>query len=330
MRDLEGEDVAAKRIAIVSPCLNEEAGLRQFLDRLRAVLSSIPDVNFTVILIDDGSQDQTWKIISLEAKAHEIPLVGVRLTRNFGHQNAIWTGIGLARGFDAVLTLDSDLQDPPEAIAPMIDRWKAGFAVVTGVRASRPQSDGRLKTLLSRSFYRFLGVLDREVGESLSRDSGDFRLLDSSVVRVLLELRVPKLYIRGMVPSLGFPEAEVLYERERRQAGSTKFSLRKMANFASDALYPFALLMFNRVTTALGILGALLFLATGTYILVSLGSSQIVAGWSSTVLLVSLFGSINLIGISILGRALANLEESFSMKPKAVVQELLNRTRLEP
>jgi glycosyltransferase involved in cell wall biosynthesis len=317
-----------KKISIVAPCFNEEEGLGKFIVRLEQAVLHVPGVAFTILLVDDGSSDATWELIRARGEYGRVPLVGVRLTRNFGHQNAIWAGMSLVRHFDAIVTIDADLQDPPEIIDRMVQKWLDGAAVVTGVRLTRPRSDGRLKTVASRFFYRVLGALSPSQSNRISRDSGDFRLLDRRVAEVLLELRQPNLYLRGTIPSLGFPEEEVTYEREPRVDGATKFSLRKMAAFAGFALSPVLRDWFVKSVSILGLLGLVLFCVTGVYAVVSMGSPERIPGWTSTILLVSLFGSVNLFGLSVLGTAMRDLQQTVSKIPKAVIGEVHNLDKL--
>lgn len=317
-----------KNIAIVAPCFNEEEGLERFVGRLEKAVHGVPGVSFTVLLVDDGSSDGTWELIRARRESGLVPLVGVKLTRNFGHQNAIWAGMRLVRHFDAIVTIDADLQDPPEIITQMVQEWLDGAAVVTGVRLTRPRSDGRLKTIASRFFYRILGALSPSQRNEISRDSGDFRLLDKRVTEVLMGLRQPNLYLRGTIPSLGFPEKEVVYEREPRLDGATKFSLRKMVAFAGFALSPVLRDWFVRSVSILGLLGLVLFCMTAVYATVSMSSPESIRGWTSTILLVSLFGSVNLFGLSILGTAMRDLQQTVSKIPKAVIGEVSNLDKL--
>ncbi|MFH9420076.1 glycosyltransferase family 2 protein [Streptomyces sp. NPDC017529] len=217
-------------VSVVVPCFDEEAVIRGTHRRLSAVLRRLPECEYEVVYVDDGSRDGTWdRLTALAGTDARVRLV--RLTRNFGHQPAVLAGLREAAG-DAVVTIDADLQDPPELIADMVERWRAGWPVVTARRTGR-QGESRFKTTTALVFYRLLAaVADHPVGV----DTGDFRLLDRAVVRTLALLPECELYLRGSVCWTGFPETSLEYGRLPRPAGRTKYTLRKMAGLSRRGL----------------------------------------------------------------------------------------------
>ncbi|GAA0481494.1 glycosyltransferase family 2 protein [Streptomyces olivaceiscleroticus] len=217
-------------ISVVVPCFDEEAVLERTHRRLTTVLGALPDCAHEVVYVDDGSRDGTWRTLtSLSGGDPAVRLV--RLTRNFGHQQAILAGLRAATG-DAVITMDADLQDPPELIPELVERWRAGWSVVSARRTSRA-GESRFKVVTAHVYYRLLAAL---ADQPVALDTGDFRLLDRAVVRLLTELPEGEPYLRGSVCWAGFPEVSVGYERLPRPAGRSKYSLRKMAELSRRGL----------------------------------------------------------------------------------------------
>lgn len=224
-----------KAISIVVPCFNEEdvlpllaGGLSSLADRLRA------RYEVEILLIDDGSRDKTWKLIQEYAgKDHRVR--GLSLSRNFGHQAALTCGYNLAVG-DAVVSMDADLQDPPDVVLEMVAKWEEGSDVVYAVRRSR-EGESAFKLLTARLFYRLI----RAVGSKyVHEDSGDFRLMSRRALNALNRLREQHRFIRGMVGWVGYKTADVQYDRKARAAGVTKYPFMRMLRFAIDATVSFS------------------------------------------------------------------------------------------
>lgn len=225
-----GAGTARPLISVVVPCFNEEAVIERSHQRLLAVLRRLPGCDHEVLYVDDGSRDGTWR--ALEAVAGDDPHVRLlRLTRNFGHQPAILAGLCAAAG-DAVVTIDADLQDPPELIPAMVERWRSGWSVVSARRASRA-GESRFKVVTAYLYYRLLAVC---ADQPVALDTGDFRLLDRAVVRTLTHLSEGEPYLRGAVCWAGFPETSLEYDRLPRPAGRSKYTLRKMAGLSRRGL----------------------------------------------------------------------------------------------
>ena len=213
------------RIAIVVPCYNEEAVLPETIKRLTVVVQSLVmagkiDVASCMYFVDDGSRDSTWRLITENAAMN--PLVrGIKLSRNRGHQMALLAGVLTAEG-DAVISIDADLQDDLAAIEKMLDAQRAGADIVYGIRAKR-ETDGFFKRLTAEAYYRLLSRL----GVEIVFNHADYRLMSRRAVNALSEYNEANVFLRGIIPQLGFPAAQVFYDRHERFAGETKYPLKK-------------------------------------------------------------------------------------------------------
>ncbi len=249
-------------VSIVSPVYQEEEGIEEFHRRLVAAVEPIEDLTFEVVYVNDGSKDRSLDLLEKIA-ADDGRVRVVDLSRNFGHQVALSAGVDHASG-DAVVVIDSDLQDPPEVIPEMIQRWRDGFKVVYGVRISRA-GETRFKLLTSKIYY---GLMDRISEVPLPRQAGDFRLLDRRVVDVLDQMPERNRYVRGMVAWVGFPQCAVEYERDPRFAGTTNYTLARMVRLALDGLTSFSDRPL-RLATQLGVLVMALSFAVAAWTIVA-------------------------------------------------------------
>jgi glycosyltransferase involved in cell wall biosynthesis len=302
-------------LSVVIPCMNEEEVLRQTNKRLTAELEQAP-VNFELIYVDDGSTDSTPSILrELQSKDHRIR--AIRLSRNFGHQIAITAGIEHAGG-NAVVIIDSDLQDPPEVIFEFLAKWMDGYDVAYGVRTER-DGESAFKLWTARLFYRLIGQLS---DTDIPIDTGDFRLMDRRVVDALITMPERDRFVRGMVSWLGFSQVAVPYHRASRAAGSTKFSLFKMVRFALDGIFSFSILPLRLATwtgfaaSGLAVLGILIILLD-TF----LGVPGLVKGWSSTVIAVLFIGGVQLICTGIIGEYIGRIYGESKRRPLYIVRE---------
>lgn len=310
-------------ISLVVPCYNEAEvfpHLREGLVDLAQRLESRYRVEF--VLVDDGSQDTTWDQIVAFASAD--PRVrAAALSRNFGHQTALSGGYDLARG-DAVVSLDADLQDPPEVVLQLVAEWEKGADVVFAVRASR-EGDTPFKKWTARLFYRLI----RSLGQtSTPADSGDFRLMSQRSVAALRRLREKHRYLRGLVGWIGFRTATVEYHRQPRRAGVTKYPFRRMLAFALDAIVSSSALPL-RLTYVLAVTASLPFIA---YLFVALVlhlffDSPLVRGWSSLILAVVTFGSLILFCLGIIGEYVGRIYEQVKDRPLYLVREVLEQVQ---
>ena len=306
-------------VSIVSPVYQEEEGIEEFHRRLVASMEGTDDdLSFEVVYVNDGSKDRSLDLLEKIAADDDRVRV-VDLSRNFGHQVALSAGVDHARG-DAVVVIDSDLQDPPEVIPEMIQRWRDGFKVVYGVRTSRA-GETRFKLLTSKIYY---GLMDRISEVPLPRQAGDFRLLDRKVVDVLDQMPERNRYVRGMVAWVGFPQCAVEYERDARFAGSTNYTLGRMVRLALDGLTSFSDRPL-RLATQLGVIVMALSFAVAAWTIVAslfdLGTSS--RGWSSLMAVVLLLGGVQLLCIGVLGEYVGRVYRETKGRPLYVVNEVI-------
>jgi len=309
------------RLSIVAPCYNEADGLREFHRRVSAAAQAAlapgrAEPGCEIILVDDGSRDSTWQVISGLAEA-DPRVVGVRLMRNHGHQLAVTAGLSLARG-ERVLLIDADLQDPPELLAEMMRMMDEGAEVVYGQRTRR-EAETAFKRATAAAFYRLLGRLS---GTPIPRDTGDFRLMSRRVVDALAAMPERQRFIRGMVSWIGGRQVALPYERCARHAGSTNYPLRKMVAFALDAITSFSTAPL-RLASWLGAAAASLALLLMAYTFWSWARGGAVAGWSSTMAAVTLFGAAQLVVLGILGEYVGRLFQEVKARPLFLVDTVL-------
>lgn len=304
--------LVSPRLSVVAPCFNEESGIDEFLRRTVLAATAAVGQDFEIVVVDDGSSDATWDIIS--ARSSDLSnLVGVRLMRNHGHQIAATAGLAVARG-ERVLLIDADLQDPPELLLMMMPIMDRGADVVYGQR-SRRAGETRFKLATAAAFYRLLGRL---TSVPIPRDTGDFRLMSRRVVDILLAMPERDRFIRGMVSWVGGRQVALPYERDARFAGETKYPLRKMVRFALDAITSFSTVPL-RIATWAGFMSAIIAAALVVYTLVQWFAGNTVAGWSSLMATVAGFFSIQFIGMGIMGEYLGRLMEEAKQRPMFMI-----------
>lgn len=307
-------------VSVVGPVMNESAGIRLFYERLTAAMESIqPPLDHEIVLVDDGSTDDSVQVI--EQLCADDPRVRLLvLSRNFGHQIAITAGIDNADG-DAVVVIDTDLQDPPEVIAEMVGRWREGFKVVYGVRRQRA-GESRFKLLTAKVFYR---LVNRLADVDLPLDSGDFRLMDRQVVHALREIREENRYIRGLVSWVGFRQCAVEYQRDARYAGTTKFTVRRMLRFALDGITSFSEKPL-RLAIQLGALTTAAALALAVWIGVAkiLRPENALPGFASLMIVTLFFGGVQLLSIGLLGEYVGRIYREAKRRPLYLVAERQN------
>jgi len=301
-------------ISIVAPAHNEEESLPAFVQKVSFELA---DTDHEIIIVDDGSTDHTWATI-LRLKEEYPSVRGVRFTRNFGHQSAILAGLTEARG-RAVIMMDSDGQHPESLIPEMISRWSDGYDVVQAVR-KKTYNEGFLKKISSNLFYRILVKLS---GVDVPHGSADFRLLSRTVVDAVLHSAGSQLFLRGLIPWMGFPTVYVPFEAARRMAGRSSYTWRSMIRLSVDGLMTFSIIPL-RMAIMLGIsVSALSFLYLVYIIVIWATSSQVVHGWASMTGLLSFLGGIQLITVGVVGEYLGRLYISNLNRPHFVVKEHL-------
>jgi dolichol-phosphate mannosyltransferase len=320
--------MAAERplVSVVSPVYQEEAGIEEFHRRLTESLEPLSDtLAFEIVYVNDGSTDRSRDLLE-KLVAHDDRVRVVDLSRNFGHQVALSAGVDHARG-DAVVVIDSDLQDPPEVIPELIQRWRDGFKVVYGVRTHRA-GETRFKLWTSKVYY---GLIDRVSEVPLPRQAGDFRLLDRTVVDVLARMPERNRYVRGMVAWAGFAQCAVEYERDPRYAGETKYTLRKMTRLAFDGVTSFSDRPL-RLATQLGLVVMAAAFAFAAWVIVGSivdpgGGNR---GWPSLMAVVALLGGIQLLCIGVLGEYVGRIYRETKGRPLYVVSEVIEPEPADP
>jgi dolichol-phosphate mannosyltransferase len=302
-------------LSIVVPCYNEEAVLPELHRRLITVLDQIVDLNFELIYTDDGSQDRTPEILS-QLQASDARVRIITLSRNFGHQIAVTAGLEHASG-EALVIIDADLQDPPEVIPEMIQRWHDGYQVVYGLRAARA-GETTFKRWTAKAFYRLINRLS-EI--EIPLDVGDFRLLDRKVVDVLLAMPERDRFLRGMVSWIGFKQIAVIYDRAPRGAGESKYSLMKMLRFAVDSVISFSLVPLRlAIWVGFGALAAS-FAGIVYALIIRLYTTDWVRGWASIFTAVLFLGGVQLITLGIVGEYVGRIYAEVKLRPLYVVRE---------
>jgi dolichol-phosphate mannosyltransferase len=284
----------ATKLSVVVPCRNEATNLAELYRRLSGVCTSVVERDYEIVLVDDGSTDDTWK--SIRGLADGDPrLLAVKLSRNFGHEIALSAGLSLARG-DRILIIDADLQDPPELLAAMMAKMDEGMDVVYGQRLSRA-GEPQFKKLTSALFYR---VLERLVDFQIPRDTGDFRLMSRRALDVLNEMPEQHRFVRGMISWIGLSQEALPYERDPRFAGTTNYSVARLVRLALDAVTGFSTQPL-RIASYLGMgvaaSGALLLI----YAMISWVIGIAVEGWTSLMVVLVVLMSIQLLVLGLLG-----------------------------
>jgi glycosyltransferase involved in cell wall biosynthesis len=303
--------------SIIIPVFNEEAVLPVLLRRLDLMLDRLSEPA-EAIFVDDGSSDSGP--IMLQALAKRDPRYRyIGLSRNFGHQIAITAGMDAAQG-RAIIVMDADLQDPPEVVEQLIAKWREGNDVVYARRLSRA-GESRFKRSTARLFYRLLGSIS---SVDIPADVGDFRLIDRKVLDALRQMPEQNRFVRGMVAWLGFRQAEVTFHRLERAAGETKYPLFKMMRLATNAALGFSDTPLRlAIWCGLLVSGLALFYGGWVVVLWMSNDSQLVAGWSSTVVIVSLLCGMNMLLTGIVGLYVGRIHAQVKGRPLYVVQKRL-------
>ncbi len=303
-------------LSLVVPVYNEAQVIGVFYGRAAAALAAIDRLDYELIFIDDGSRDGSYDTLCGFAAAN--PRVRVlKFSRNFGHQIAITAGIDHARG-DCIVIIDSDLQDPPEVIASMVEQWRAGFDVVYGVRSER-EGETAVKLMTASFFYRLMGRLSNI---QIPANVGDFRLMSRRVVDQLKLLREKDRFVRGLVSWVGFRQTGVLYHRDPRYAGETKYPMRKMLKFAFDGITSFSTAPL-KLATWLGYVAAVLAVLYLLSVFVQKLMGYTVEGWATIMVAMLFMGSVQLICIGILGEYLGRIFNEVKPRPMYVIEELV-------
>lgn len=301
-------------LSVVAPVYNEQETVAEFCTRVHVALEGLA---YELVLVDDGSQDGSGRVMA-ELAADDDRIKVVTLSRNFGHQAALTAGLDHAGG-DVVVMLDADLQDPPELIVTMLERWRAGSDVVYAVRQERA-GESAFKLVTARWFYRFFDWL---TSVRLENNSGDFRLLDRSALDALLAMRERNRFLRGMSVWVGFTQSAVPYHRDARYAGQTKFTLTRMLSFSLDAISSFS----HRPLQLASLLGfaisTLAFIAIPVVVVLKIFGSYL-PGFSAVEITILLLGGIQLISVGIIGEYVGRIYDEVKGRPLYLVKSRAN------
>lgn len=305
-------------ISVVVPCFNEEDGIAECHRRLTEILRGF-DTWYEIVYVDDGSSDSTpAKLAALHASDPNVTVI--ELSRNFGHQPAVTAGLEAARG-QVVVIIDADLQDPPEVIARMLEKWAEGYEVVYGVRESRDGESG-FKLWSAKLFYRLINALS---DVAIPLDSGDFRLLDRKAVEAMKSMPERHRLLRGMCSWIGFRQCGVKYARAARFAGTTKYPFRKMLRLALDGVASFSTVPL-RVLALVGVASAALALLGIIYALVvRLFTHSWVAGWTISFIGLLFLGGLQMISIGIVGEYVGRIYNEAKHRPLYIARSVLPR-----
>jgi glycosyltransferase involved in cell wall biosynthesis len=303
--------------SLVLPVFNEEETIPELHRRLEGFLAQVGET-WEVVFIDDGSKDRSLSMLR-ELAEREPRFKILSFGRNFGHQVAITAGLDIAEG-DAVAVMDADLQDPPDVVREMLAKFHEGYDVVYGVR-SRRHGETIFKRATAAIFYRLLRSM---LGFEVPVDAGDFRLMSRQVVLTLRSLKERHRFVRGMVAWVGFRQTRVLYERDIRFAGETKYPLGKMLRFAIDGITSFSIVPV-RLATFLGVMTGLLAVGIGAWALFQrLRGAPVVIGWTTIMMLVALCSSAQLLMTGVLGEYIGRVYEEVKKRPLYTVAERIN------
>lgn len=306
-------------LTIVVPCYNEEEVLPETKKELSNILNTLIDdeqvsEESKILFVNDGSQDKTWQLISKYTDDDNY-VTGIKFARNYGHQNALLAGMSVAVDYsDMIITIDADLQDDVNAIPKMVAKYHEGYDIVYGVRNSR-KTDTFFKKNTALAFYSMM----EKMGVKLVPDSADYRLLSKRATESLLAFKERNLFLRGMVPLVGYKSTKVYYARKERFAGESKYPLSKMLHFALDGITSFSIAPIHLILY-LGLLTVLISIVCMIYTIVQKCLGHVVSGWSSLMISIWLLGGIQLISISVIGEYVGKIFSEVKHRPRFTIE----------
>lgn len=305
---------------VVIPCFNEEEVLPKTYKAMKEKMVELINnkkisANSKILFVNDGSKDKTWEIIT-ELSGNDKLVIGISLAKNAGHQNALLAGLKVAcENADIIISMDADLQDDINAVNEMIEKYNEGNEIVYGVRSSR-KKDTFFKRFTAQSFYKFMKFL----GVKVIYNHADYRLMSKRAVEELLQYKEVNMFLRGIVPLLGFKNTTVYYERNKRIAGETKYPLKKMIKFAINAITSFsvkplrmiALLGFGIFLLSLGMFGYIVYIKL---------CNQAEIGWASTLCSIWMIGGIQLLCLGVVGEYMGKIYEEVKARPRYIIEK---------
>ena len=308
------------KLSIIIPCYNEEEVLPLTLEKLKTLSnewSSRDDCeSIEFLFVDDGSQDRTAELLAEATHAYQQFKV-IHFSRNFGHQAALLAGYEFAKG-DVIVSLDADLQDPPELIITMLEKLKGGYDIIYAARESR-DIDSQFKRRTADLFYWLM----KKLGVEIIHNHADFRMITRRVLNAFLKFNENNLFIRATFPMVGFPSCVVYYDRPERKAGKTKYPFRKMLEFAIDGLTSFSVVPL-RICSMVGLLVSLLALLMLLWSIVVKIIGGAIPGWTSTVAPLYLLGGVQLLFLGIVGEYIGKIYSEVKNRPRYIIQDTIN------
>ena len=312
------------KLVIVVPCYNEEEVLRETTRQLSAVLDGMEQdgkiEEGCLMYVDDGSRDATWKLIE-ELSQENQRVMGLKLAHNVGHQQALWAGLEWAveSRFNAIVSIDADLQDDVQAIIEMTDKFNEGMDIVYGVRKER-KTDTLFKKHTAQAFYKLMSTM----GGDIVYNHADFRLMSKRALQALIAHPERNLFLRGMVRSLGYPSAFVYYDRHERFAGESKYPLSKMLNFAIDGITSFSVKPLRLITT-FGLLFMLVSICIIGYALYAHLIGHTIVGWTSLLVSLWFIGGAILTAIGIIGEYIGKIYKEVKRRPRYFIEKEISK-----
>lgn len=305
-----------KLLSVIVPVYFQERGLRELHRRLTEVLSKLDNMDYEIILVNDGSTDKSFEVMK-EINSQDPKVKIINFSRNFSQQMAITAGIDHSSG-DAVVVIDDDLQDPPEVIPRMIEKWREGYKVVYGTRTKR-NGESFFKLITAKLFYK---IIDRLSDVDLPCDTGDFRLMDRAVVEVLKNMKEESRYIRGLVAWVGFSQYALMYERDSRYIGETNYNFKSLMKFAVNGLTSFS----EKPLLISGYLGFFATIVSFIFLVIIMtvrimNPESTIQGWTSTIGIIIFFGGIQLISLGIIGQYVGKIYRELKNRPLYIVDE---------
>ena len=312
-----------QRLAIVVPCYNEEPVMEESAKQLTGVIQNLIDKNKIapnsfVLFVNDGSKDRTWELIEEEHAAHPVQVCGVNLAGNVGHQFALTAGLITAKDMcDVTISIDADLQDDITVIEEMIDKYHEGNDIVYGVRKER-KTDTFFKRTTAQAFYKIMSIM----GVKTVYNHADFRLMSQRAVEQFSQFKETNLFLRGMMPLIGYKTECVYYDRKERVAGESKYPLRKMFALAFNGISSFSIKPISMIL-GMGMFIIVLCIVAAIYALISYGMGNVVQGWTSLILSIWFLGGLQLLAIGLVGQYIGKVYIEVKQRPRYNIEKVL-------
>ena len=308
-----------KKVSVIVPMYYEEEVVNECYKRIKNVLTTLENYEHEIIFVDDGSKDKTLQLLE-ETSSDDENVKVISFSRNFGHQAAVTAGLKYASG-DLVLIIDSDMQDPPELLVDMIKLWEEGNEVIYAKRKVR-KGESKFKLFTAKMFYEILnGLSDVDI----PKDTGDFRLVDKSVVDIINSMPEHNKFLRGLFSWVGFKQKAIEYERQERFAGKTKYPLKKMLKLAADGIISFSTKPLKLIG-GIGIISIFISFIILIYAILSyiFEWNDLTAGWTSLMVAITFFAGVQLVSIWMISEYIARIYDDTKNRPEYIIRKTIN------